>query len=72
MGLLSKIALLLCIVGGINWGLIGLFGFNLVSFLLGDMTIWSRCVYTLVGLGALWSVTYLFMDDTKKLPDEIE
>ncbi len=71
MGILNKGALLLCIIGGINWGLIGLFGFDLVAWLLGDMSIWSRCVYTLVGLGALWSVTYLFMDDDKQ-PDVIE
>ena len=71
MGILNKGALLLCIIGGVNWGLIGLFGFDLVAWLLGDMSIWSRCVYTLVGLGALWSVTYLFTDDDKQ-PDVIE
>lgn len=44
----------LVIVGGLNWGLVGLFGFDLVATLLGDMSLPSRIVYTLVGLSAAY------------------
>ena len=49
-----KICLLLLIVGGVNWGLVGLFQFDLVGWLLGGSTsVWSRIVFALVGLAAL-------------------
>jgi len=47
---------ILLIIGGLNWGLVGLFDFNLVAAILGPMTIWSRIIYTLVGLAALYDV----------------
>ena len=49
---LEKIALWLAIIGGLNWGLVGLFDFNLVSGIFGDMSLLSRIVYILVGLSA--------------------
>ena len=53
------IALILVIVGGLNWGLVGIFQFDLVAFLFGgSASIISRIIYTLVGLGALWSITF--------------
>lgn len=52
------IAMLLLIVGGINWGLVGLFDFDLVAFLFGAMTGISRVVYVLVGLSALYAVYF--------------
>lgn len=48
------IASLLAIIGALNWGLIGLFDFNLVEAIFGDMTTLSRIVYTLVGLSGLY------------------
>ena len=61
--LLDKLALLLVIVGALNWGGIGLFGFDTVACLFGgQMAILSRIVYTLVGLAGLWCVTLLFRD----------
>lgn len=49
-----KICLLLLIVGGVNWGLVGLFQFDLVGWLLGGSTsVWSRIVFALVGLALL-------------------
>jgi len=61
--LIDKIALILAIVGGLNWGSIGVFGFDLVAFAFGgsDSAI-SRVVYTLVGLGAIWCISLLFRD----------
>ncbi|MDD3925278.1 MAG: DUF378 domain-containing protein [bacterium] len=47
-------ALVLLIIGGLNWGLIGAFGFNLVAAIFGDMTALSRIIYVLVGLSAIY------------------
>ncbi len=52
------VALTVVIIGAVNWGLIGLFNFNLVAFLFGDMTLLSRIVYSLVGLCGLYLVTF--------------
>ena len=65
MYFMEKLALWLTIIGGINWGLVGLFGFNLVSALFGDMTILSRTVYLLVGLSSVW-LAY-----TQMTPDKV-
>lgn len=51
---LDWIALILVIVGGLNWALVGLFSFDLVAAIFGDMSAISRVVYTLVGLSALY------------------
>ena len=61
--IIDKIALILAIVGGLNWGSIGIFGFDLVAFAFGgsDSAI-SRGVYTLVGLAAVWCISLLFRD----------
>lgn len=48
------IAIVLVVVGALNWGLVGLFSFDLVAALLGDMSMPSRIVYTLVGLSAVY------------------
>ena len=53
---LSKLALWLVIIGGLNWGLVGIFDFNLVSAIFGDMSILSRIIYALVGLSAIWLI----------------
>lgn len=59
--MLNKIALALVIIGGLNWGLIGLFQFDLVAWIFGSQAaLGSRIVYGLVGLGALWSISLLF------------
>lgn len=50
---LKKIALILTIIGGLNWGLVGGFGFNLVDFLFGPMSLISQIVYILVGISAI-------------------
>ena len=60
---IDKIALVLSIIGGINWGLIGFFRFDLVAYLFGGQTASaSRVVYALVGLAALWCISMLFRD----------
>lgn len=57
MKIINMIALLLLVVGGLNWGLVGLFEFNLVDFLFGTGSILSRIVYILVGISAAWCVS---------------
>lgn len=53
MKMINGIALLLVIVGAVNWGLVGAFEFNLVSFLFGPGTLFSRIIYSLVGISGL-------------------
>ncbi|MBI3897260.1 MAG: DUF378 domain-containing protein [Gammaproteobacteria bacterium] len=48
------VALILLIIGGLNWGLVGLFGFNLVAAIVGDMSVLARIIYVLVGIAAVF------------------
>ena len=67
--IIDRIALILTIIGGINWGSIGLFRFDIVACICGGQTATvSRVIYTLVGLAALWCISLLFRRDA--LPDE--
>ena len=60
---MDKIALTLLIIGGLNWGSVGLFQFDLVAFACGGAdSMISRVVYTLVGLSAVWCISLLFRD----------
>lgn len=54
LNVLDWLAVVLVVVGGLNWGLVGLFGFDLVGTLLGDMSLFSKIVYVLVGAGAIY------------------
>ena len=64
MMIVDRLALALAIIGGLNWGLIGLFRLDLVAFLFGGQTaLLSRIVYTLVGLAAIWWISLLFRND---------
>jgi hypothetical protein len=57
-------ALLLAIIGCINWGLVGIFKFDLVAWICGGQTAWlSRVIYTVVGLAGLWCISLLFRRD---------
>lgn len=62
MKVIDKIALVLIIIGAINWGLIGFFNFNLVAVIFGEMTWISRVIYALVGVSGLWGIKLLFDD----------
>ena len=53
MYILKIVLYILVLIGALNWGLVGLFDFDLVEFLLGDMSLLTRIVYSLVGLSAL-------------------
>ncbi len=61
--MLDRIALILLIIGGLNWGSIGIFQFDLVAWICGGQTgIISRIIYTLVALSAIWCISLLFRD----------
>ena len=61
--IVDRIALALLIVGGLNWGCVGLFGFDLVAFVGGGSAgLISRVVYTVVALSAVWCISLLFRD----------
>lgn len=62
MKVIDKIALVLIIIGAINWGLIGFFKFDLVATIFGEMSVISRIVYALVGISGLWGIKLLFDD----------
>ena len=63
---MDRIALTLLIIGGLNWGSVGLFQFDLVAFACGgSASMISRVIYTVVGLSALWGITLLFRDTDK-------
>ena len=58
---IDRVALILAIIGGLNWGSIGLFQFDIVAWIAGGQTsVVARIVYTLVALAALWCVSLLF------------
>ncbi|MDY3816163.1 MAG: DUF378 domain-containing protein [Candidatus Limiplasma sp.] len=59
--MMDKVALVLVIIGAINWALIGIFQFDLVAYLFGGQSaVVSRIVYTIVGAAGLWCVSLLF------------
>ena len=67
METLQKILLVITIIGAVNWGLIGLFDFDLVAFIFGNMTLLSRIVYTVVAVCGLVNIGILFnhLEETK-------
>ena len=61
MSVINRIALILNIIGGLNWGLIGLFKFDLVAWICGGQdSVIARIIYCLVGLAAIWCISLLF------------
>jgi len=63
---LKKLILIIMIIGGINWGLIGFFNYNLVDSIFGaNLEIVSRIIYAIVGLASLWGITFLFKNNQR-------
>ncbi|WP_024614432.1 DUF378 domain-containing protein [Clostridium sp. Ade.TY] len=58
MKFLDTLALLLVIIGAVNWGLIGFFQFDLVATLFGDMSAISRIIYSIVGIAGLYAISF--------------
>ena len=63
MKVVDRIALILVIIGALNWGSVGLFAFDCVAFICGgQLAVVSRSIYALVGIAGLWCITLLFRD----------
>lgn len=62
MKLLNNIILILIIVGALNWGLIGFFQFDLVASIFGNMSVFSRIIYSIIGISGLYAISFLFRD----------
>ena len=61
--IIDRLALILAIVGGLNWGSIGLFQFDIVAWICGGATaIVARIIYTIIALAGIWCISLLFMD----------
>lgn len=70
---LDKIALILLTVGGINWGSVGIFQFDIVAWICGGSdSIFARIIYTVVGLAAIWCLSFLFRSDSVMSTDSTE
>ena len=64
MAIINKIALALIIVGALNWGLVGLFSFDLVAWIAGGPeTLLARIIYVVVALAGIWCISLLFHED---------
>lgn len=64
MRILDRIALILTVIGALNWGSVGLFRFDVVAWICGGgATLLARIIYTLVGLAGVWCITLLFRPD---------
>ena len=61
--MLDNISLVLIIIGALNWGIIGLFGVDLIGMLFGgQLTLIPRIIYTLVGIAGIWAIPLLFKE----------
>ena len=69
MMIINKIALALAIIGCVNWGLVGLFDFNLVAWITGSGSILERIIYTVVAIAGLWCINLLFTRDVDYIGD---
>ncbi len=71
MDFIDNLALTLVIIGAVNWGSVGIFGFDFVSAILGGSgSVLSRIVFSLVGIAGLWSIGILFKDKAPKAVTE--
>ena len=66
MNYVHKICLVLSILGGINWGLVGLFDFNLVTAITGDLNMGARVIYVIIDLASIIKILLLFVDLSRR------
>lgn len=72
MAIMNKIALILVIIGALNWGAIGLFSFDAVAFICGGATtVLARIIYTVVALAGIWCIALLFTKDVEHIEDKM-
>lgn len=72
MTIINKIALAIAIIGTLNWGLVGLFSFDLVAWISGGAeTILARIIYVVVALAGIWCISLLFQDEDEALEHRV-
>ena len=72
MMIINKIALAIAIIGTLNWGLVGLFSFDLVAWLCGGAgTIVARIIYVAIALAGIWCISLLFRDEEETLEHSV-
>jgi len=70
--MLDRLSLIMVILGALNWGTVGIFGFDCISWLFGgSATTVSRIIYTVVGLSGIWCISLLFRNRNVILNDEV-
>lgn len=67
MSIFQKLVLCITIIGAINWGLVGLFDFDLVAFLFGDMTVLTKTIYVIVAIAGIINIAILTMRNNRKM-----
>lgn len=68
--MIDRIALILAIIGGINWGSVGLFKFDIVAWICGGQaSLVARIIYTIVGLASIWCISLLFRESNDSVGD---
>lgn len=70
MIIIQKIALVLTIIGGINWGLVGIFNFNLVEFFFNANTIPTRIIYIVIAVCSIFNIGLLFIRNHQRMLEE--
>ncbi len=64
---MNRLVQILIIIGAINWGCIGIFGFDALSYMFGgESSVLSRIIFTVVGLAGLWAISFLFRKDAAR------
>ncbi len=72
MAIMNKIALIVAIIGTLNWGLVGLFSFDLVAWIGGGAdSILARIIYVVVALAGIWCISFLFREDADGIENHI-
>ena len=70
--LINKIALAIAIIGTLNWGLVGLFSFDLVAWICGGATtVLARIIYVIVALAGIWCISLLFQHDDERIENHV-
>ncbi len=69
---MNKVSLILVIIGALNWGSIGIFGFDIVAWIFGgQLAVVSRIIYTVVGLAGLWCISLLFKNENEEHTERV-
>ncbi len=73
MMIMDRIALILSIIGSLNWGLVGLFQFDLVAWICGGAdALLARIIYTVIALAGAWCISLIFRPDETRAHDRVE